>query len=612
MTSDRYPRRVLAPRRSPLRPLLAVVCSVALLAGISGCGDSGDDGKAKPPITTSTAIAQQESLLGDSAETAGEATSYEPTGDIVADVGFRPDVDGFSFENYGNDVGPENMTPYEVADIFGDGVCVRGSGVDCELTPLAAKWMKTQNDAMDGGHCMGFSVAALRMFSGAVDPADYGAKQTIGLPIQGNTDLQSLIAESWTYQNLPTIQEGEVTGTPTEIVDRLEQDLNSGDETYTVAIFRADGGGGHAITPFAVEDQGDGQKKILVYDNNFPGIVRAIDVDTNADTWHYVGGTNPKELGEVYEGDAETQSLSLYPTSPGEDYQPCPFCADGDAGGAASEDSPDTDEDLGAAKAAAKPYNEVRLNAADGANHPHIILVDGEGRQTGIVDGKLVRDIPGVEISRNLAVQNWNETAEPAYRAPVGLPLAVVVDGTELTKRTKANITLTGPGLAVEIDDIKLAPGQVDHLEFPGDGAGLVYETDGTSKSAPNLYATVEDDGEYFVIGTGALGFGAGSRIGFELDEDAKTFVLDTTGTKPSAASDGLDGKSLYVATLVRENEEGESAWLTDPIALRGGKVGERMLVDYGEAPAKGEPLTITAGKPDGPYQQYEAPADKD
>lgn len=589
----------------PPRVLLIVLLCAGLLAG---CGSDGDSGsKAKAPITTSTVVKQEKSLLGDAAS-AGTAQSYEPTGDIVADDGFRPAVDGFSFENYGNDVGPENMTPYEVADIFGDGVCVRGTGVDCELTPLAAKWMDAQNEAMDGGHCMGFSVAALRMYDGAVDPADYGAKTTAALPLQGNTDLQSLIAESWTYQNLPTIQQGEVKGSPTKILDTLEADLGSGDETYTLAIFRADGGGGHAITPFAVEDQGDGQKKILVYDNNFPSIVRAVDIDTVEDTWHYVGGTNPKDLTEVYEGDADTQSMSLYPTSPGEDYQPCPFCAGGDAGGAS--DSPDTDSsDVGAAAAAAKPMNEVRLKSGR-MDHPHIILVDGEGRQTGIVDGKLELGIPGVQVSRNLAVQNWNETAEPTYRAPVGMPLAVIVDATHLKKKEKANITLTGPGLAVEIDEIKLAPGQVDHLEFPGDGAGLVYETDGTSKSAPNLYATIQDGDDYYVVGTGALGFGAGSRIGFELDKKAKTFVLDTTGTKPSPASDGLDGKSLYVATLVRETKDGESAWLTDPIALRGGKVGERMLVDYGEAPAKGKPLTITAGKPDGPYRQYEAKAD--
>src|SRR5438445_1013156 len=40
-----------------------------------------------------------------------------------ADMGFRPDQNGFAFANYGNDVMPQNLTAAEVRDIFGDGVC---------------------------------------------------------------------------------------------------------------------------------------------------------------------------------------------------------------------------------------------------------------------------------------------------------------------------------------------------------------------------------------------------------------------------------------------------------------------------------------------------------
>jgi hypothetical protein len=261
-----------------VRVLLVALC----LTVLAGCGGSDHAAKTTAAVTAPAKITKQASLLGDAGESAGTSAGYAPTGDIVADDGFRPDVDGFGFENYGNDVDPENMTPYEVEDIFGEDVCLRGTGTDCELTPLAAKWMKTQNDAMDGGHCMGFSVAALRMFTDAISPKDYGAKRTVDLQVQGNVDLQALIAESWTYQNLPTIQAGEVTGSPTRVLTKLERALNSGKEQYTVAIFRADGGGGHAITPFAVEDQGDGRQKILVYDNNFPGVIRKIDVDTDA------------------------------------------------------------------------------------------------------------------------------------------------------------------------------------------------------------------------------------------------------------------------------------------------------------------------------------------
>jgi hypothetical protein len=596
----------------PLRPILVVLASGALLAGCgTGANAPGYNAKqeaAAADIGGQQAVAKQESLLGDSAS-AGTDTSYEPTGDIVADSGFRPDHDGFGFENYGNDVQPENMTPYEVEDIFGPGVCVRGDGVDCELSPLAAKWMATQNEAMAGGHCMGFSVTALRMFEKSIKAKDYGASIPVKLPLQGNTDLQSLIAENWTYQSLPTIQEGVVEGTPTKVLGVLADALNSNDEQYTLAIYRADGGGGHAITPFAVEDQGDGQAKILVYDNNFPGIVRAVDVDTNADTWHYVGGTNPKDLDEVYEGDADTQSMSLYPTSPGEEYQPCPFCKDGDAGGdgLGEPDAGTTGNALGAAKAVTE-YNEIRLHSGR-RNHPHLILTDEHGKQTGIVNGKLINQIPGVEIDRNLAVQNWDETPEPAYRTPVGLPLAVSVDGSALKQKVTANVTLSGAGLAIEVDEIKLKPGQVDYIEFLGSGLGLTYDTDASSKTSPDLYATLEDkvgdQTKYYVVGVTALGFSGGSRIGFTVDQAAGKFDLDTTGTKPSAKSDGLGGKSFYAVTLVRQTEKAQSSWLTNPILLKGGKVGEHLRIDYRGAPTKGLPLRVVGGRPGGPYKDY-------
>ncbi len=243
------------------------------------------------------------------------------------------------------------------------------------------------------------------------------------------------------------------------------------------------------------------------------------------------------------------------------------------------------------------------------------MLEDAEGDRTGIVDGVLVNEIPDVRLKRNLAVQNWEETVEPVFQVPVGLPLTIHVDGDDLPKAVNAGITITGPGIDVEVDSIRLAPGQQDTVTFPGDGAGLTYETDGRAGTSPDLYATIEDgdvtkDGAYYVVGTGALGFGAGSRVGFRIDKEGGTFTLDTTGTKPSAPTDGLDGRSLYVATLVRENEAGEASWLTqDPIPLEGGAVGEELVIPYRGAPATGEPLTITVGQPGGPERKVLAAA---
>ncbi len=198
--------------------------------------------------------------------------SYEPSGDVIADSGFRPDTNGFGTENYGN-CGQQNLNSASMSNLFGEQVCLSGSGPNCQLDPSAQKWMETTNEQMAGGHCMGFSVAALRFFSGNLDPANYGADDTFGLNIKDNPGLQSLIAAGWVYQFLPTVANKELTGPPNAIlnvlIDALKQagDSNrssaypSGQKLYTIKIFNDEGG--HAVTPYAVEDKGDGQYAVL-------------------------------------------------------------------------------------------------------------------------------------------------------------------------------------------------------------------------------------------------------------------------------------------------------------------------------------------------------------
>lgn len=61
--------------------------------------------------------------------------------DLIADLGFRPETDGFAFQNYGNENNPTNLTSAELIRIFGaERVCagaVREDGT-CKLTAPAA------------------------------------------------------------------------------------------------------------------------------------------------------------------------------------------------------------------------------------------------------------------------------------------------------------------------------------------------------------------------------------------------------------------------------------------------------------------------------------------
>jgi hypothetical protein len=115
-------------------------CVLRPAALVLALGAASGGGSSHHTIGMAPATQRQSGLLGGTTaanSSAGTVRSYEPTGNIVADAGFRPWVDGFGFENYGDDVGPENMTAAQVRDLFASHVCAGGAAAGCRLTPVA-------------------------------------------------------------------------------------------------------------------------------------------------------------------------------------------------------------------------------------------------------------------------------------------------------------------------------------------------------------------------------------------------------------------------------------------------------------------------------------------
>jgi hypothetical protein len=419
------------------------------------------------------------------------------------------------------------------------------------------------------------------MFNEAISPADYGADTTFGLEIVDNLALQRSIAEHFTYQFLPPIVENRVKGTPSEVLDTLQQALDSGDEQYTLGIYKADLTGGHAITPYAIEDKGDGQYAILVYDNNFPGVTRAVDVDTNEDTWHYVGGTNPSNTDEVYEGDASTQTMELDPTSPGEEYSPCPFC---DGGEAAAEDA------KGSSKGGVLPedeqFTEITLNG-DPRNHPHLVFTDDDGNRTGIVDGKMLQEIPDVEVVKTYAVKNWEGAPEPRFRLPEGAEYSITVDGSSLKSPAKPKINLVGNGLVIDIEDVTIKPGQKDEMALPG-GYGITYQSNGDEETAPSIFAGLVEDDAAYNFAASAVGLAKGSTISLLVEQEEKVVILDSTG------GEGTDGANpQYILQLTKADADGNVfQWQKAGVELDGA-AEEKAGFEYDTSPTPNKPLPL-------------------
>ena len=565
--------------------LLSCLLALTFTGCLGGDDDDGGDSNRATAYDPDFKFQVKEGIVPKAESTGADAglQDYVPEGEIVADSGFRPEIDGFAFENYGNDVGPENMDASNMEALFGEAACLEGSGDDCVLTPAAQAWMDNQNEGMAGGHCQGFSVAALRMYGDQIDQEDFGGELTAELEIVGNTELQSSIAEHFTYQFLPPVVNERVKGTPSEVLEVLIDALESGDELYTLGIYKSDFTGGHAITPFAVEDKGDGQFAILVYDNNFPGQVRAVEVDTNAEEWRYIGGPNPQDANSLYEGNAESQTLELDPTNPGTEVQPCVFCADDALAEGESKGSTLLPE--------SEQYSEITLSG-DPRNHPHLVFSDDEGRRTGIVNGKFLQEIPDVEVVKTYAIENWKGAPEPRYRLPQGKNYTITVDGSDLTKPTETSIDLIGNGLVIEIDEIKMEPGQQDNMALPG-GYGITYQTNAKDEIAPNMFAGLVEGDVYYNFAISAVGVKPGSTLSLLVEQKDKVMILDSTGAE---SSDQLGGeKAFYIAQLTRGTADGEIAiWQNNQVRLDGTqeeKAGFEYAKDY--KPGKAIPLVL-------------------
>lgn len=509
-------------------------------------------------------------------------TEVAPTGDATpapdagagaaADLGFTPKDNGFSFPNYGNDY--PGMTADDVRSMFGDAVCASTDNDTCLLTPPAQQWMDQVNKDVSDGHCYGFSVTALELFRGTLRASDYGADAVPQLQIQNNSALQRRLATGWASQLLDSVQSHIIRGTPDDILDKLIAYLQagqSGQESYTLTIYKRDGSGGHAVTPYAAVDKGNGQVGVLIYDNNWPGVVRELLFDRTANTWSYNASINPNEPSELYEGDATTQSISLYPTTPGEGVQPCPFCGNAPAPVSVSPGHAVLADDASPGK------YEISLDDADPDSHAHIVFSDGAGHHTGIVNGKLANEIPGYTAVVPVLDHVWKESPEPVFSVPEGQPVTFTLDASGMAQEDTESLSIVGTGMDVAIDGIDLRPGDVDTVSLSADGTSFTYKT--TRDESP----TVE---------IGRDGDPADHSAQLQVSgEDGGTTLVATLTDGTLTIGGGGSTSGTYDLTFYREDDNGEQQFNHGGISLGS---GDSIVLKTGAFQKKGDSIAAT------------------
>jgi hypothetical protein len=524
-----------------IRPLYLIL-SLVIVASLFLSSCSGAEEGISDETSTEAPVTEEASI--------DPATTSVP-GDVVYDLGFDPQQNGFSFENYGDDIPAVNLTANELRRMFGDEVCARIDGSECTLTPPAEQWMEQVNGDMAGGHCEGMAVLSMMMYTNQISPSDFGGSLASELDIN-DENLQREIAYWWTTQAVDPTATSVIKGTPMEILDTIEK-MDANGETYTIGIYDQNGSG-HAITPFGVEDKGDGLFAILVYDNNYPGETRELFVDSRDNSWTYETSINPQVESDVWSGNADTETLDLTPTSARIGVQQCPFC---DGSGISSTG--------GKLAAPDQQRNQIFL---DGEGH--LLITDDNGNRLGYVDGKIINEIPGAIYNAYRMGASGN-TPEPIYSIPAGLDVTVSIDGSTLTEESLTDLVMIGAGFSIGVEGIALEPGQVDTAYFYPADEMISYETE--SDESPNIVIGIENpnaEADYYfeVQGTDMVG---GGTITVSLDNKAGDLLINT---------EKLNSEGTFDFYLTRITDDLEEEFSAEEIVL---KEGALVYVNYAE-----------------------------
>ena len=255
---------------------------------------------------------------GDGGASAG---SDAPAPDGAVASAMQPQLNGWAFPNFPSATFPDiNFDTSDLVSMFGGGpeVCVDGIAEPCTLTAEAAAWARMVNQARATGHCEGLVALASARFNKAELP------ETVKLPSQ-EEEIRALM-RAFATQFVPEVQAAISKWTKASLadkVDELKKSFASDKLEYTLGVYVESGG--HAVLPYAVEYPTPDIARIMVYDSNWPGRNRYVDVDLKAETWSFsFAGDDPANDPNIWTGGAGDMDLTPFEAREGT----CPFCGD--------------------------------------------------------------------------------------------------------------------------------------------------------------------------------------------------------------------------------------------------------------------------------------------
>jgi hypothetical protein len=146
-----------------------------------------------------------------------------------------------------------------------------------------------------------------------------------------------------------------------------------------------------------------------------------------------------------------------------------------------------------------------------------------------------------------------------------------------------STVTMIGPGYALEVSDIILAPGQVDTLDVAPDGSLLSYRT--ASGETPFMQVAIETTASDYLFGVYGEKMASGEALNLSLNTKEGWLSIDSIdNTTPGS----------YGLMVAKYDDQGEQVIGAEGIELA---PDDLVYVDYLKWPGNGKPMALDVDK---------------
>lgn len=450
----------------------------------------------------------------------------------LQDTGFRPNPDGYEFEN-ANWFSPD-LTDQDMLRLFGeDAVCAIRSPI-CVFKWDAIMWqIKTTYTLMVKPRCDGMASTSLRFFKGLDRPYDFQNSALSTYELRQD-NVRQHIAYYFAKELVNPIYSyrGQLRLTPSDVLTQLQSTFSgSVSDPVVLSIGKNEKlDESHSITPYALQDVDNGEWQVWVYDNNYPNDDdRYVSINTVNNTWSYDTGEHGEWSSNV---NATIMTMIITPISKYAEPSICPWCSGGGSGALNSS-----------------PTSQIWLTGQG-----NLLINDSQGRQLGYFGNQIMDEIPGAY--RTMIPARPGVKIEPIYTLPLSDTYTILLHGQDLSQSNTVSVTQFGPGYAVSVDNISLGPTSQDELAFVPDGTEITYSPNSSKEATLTLALDRTNQSDQF------------SFIGIDMGANQTTTLKADLNNSQVIFDNALNGGGEYNLTIDCITSAGQQGFAHDNIPV--------------------------------------------